>query len=37
MTTKNAQGDNPAIVTPSGAKFKVTEIICSSCYFIKGK
>ena len=24
MTTRNAQGDNPAIVAPSGAKFKIT-------------
>ena len=25
MTTRNAQGDNPAIVAPSGAKFKITD------------
>ena len=25
MTTRNAQGDNPAIVAPSGAKFKKTD------------
>ena len=31
MTTRNAQGDNPAIVASSGAKFS------SSCYFVKRK
>ena len=25
MTTRNTQGDNPAIVAPSGAKFKITD------------
>ena len=25
MTTRNAQGDNPAIVAPSSAKFKITD------------
>ena len=25
MTTRNAQGDNPAIVAPSGATFKITD------------
>ena len=26
MTTRDAQGNNPAIVAPSGTKFKVTDI-----------
>ena len=26
MTTTNAQDGNPAIVAPSGAKFKITDI-----------
>ena len=25
MTVRDAQGDNPAIVTPSGAKFKISD------------
>ena len=25
MATRNAEGNNPAIVAPSGAKFKVTD------------
>ena len=25
MTTRNAQGDNPTIVAPFGAKFKITD------------
>ena len=25
MTTRNAQGDNPAIAAPSGGKFKITD------------
>ena len=25
MTTRDAEGDNPAIVAPSGAKFKITD------------
>ena len=38
MTIRNTQGDNPAIVAPSGAKFKIIhKIICSNCYFIKRK
>ena len=25
MTTRDAEGDNPAIVAPSGATFKITD------------
>ena len=35
---RDAEGDYPAIVAPSGARFKIRDkIICSSCYFFKRK
>ena len=38
MTERDAEGDNPTIVAPTGLEFKITDkIICSSCYFIKRK
>ena len=38
MTTKNAEGDNPAIAAPLGLEVQIThKIICSSCYFVKRK
>ena len=38
MTERDAEGDNAAIVAPTGLEFKIThKIICSSCYFIKRK
>ena len=39
MTERDAEGDNTAIVAPTGLEFKVTDrkSICSSCYFIKRK
>ena len=39
MTTKDAEGDNPAIVAPVVLTFENNrhKIICSSCYFVKRK
>ena len=37
MTTKDAGGNNPAIVAPLGATFERHKTVCSSCYFVKRK